>query len=261
MVFQQVADLSKELVSATYSALGILGEDGSLVQFITSGISESGRERIGDPPEGKGILGIVLREWQSFRLHDLTQHRDAGGFPANHPPMRSFLGVPITFRGRVLGNLYFTDRIGSEEFSAGDENIVSLFAAQAAVAIENARLYEAETRRSAQLDVLNLMGRELTRIFDLGRLLEKVAESLREGFQYQNVQIFWVDRENKAIEVRAVAGSWRGRSLWGPIGPWTAASLPGSPVPARRPCATTYTKIPGTTRWMVSRALLSWRSR
>ena len=211
MVLQQVADLSKELVSATYSALGILGEDGSLVQFITAGISDAGRERIGDPPEGKGILGIVLREGQSLRLHDLTQHPDSGGFLANHPPMRSFLGVPIIFKGRVLGNLYLTDKIGSEEFSAGDENIATLFAAQAAVAIENARLYEAETRRSAQLHVLNLMGRELTRIFDLGRLLEKVAELLREGFQYENVQIFWVDRENNAIEVRAVAGLMAGK--------------------------------------------------
>ncbi len=101
MVLQQVADLSKELVSATYNALGILGEDGSLVQFITAGISDAGRERIGDPPEGKGILGIVLREGQSLRLHDLTQHPDSGGFPATHPPMRSFLGVPIIFKGRV----------------------------------------------------------------------------------------------------------------------------------------------------------------
>ena len=101
MVLQQVADLSKELVSATYSALGILGEDGSLVQFITAGISDAGRERIGDPPEGKGILEIVLREGQSLRLHDLTQHPDSGGFPATHPPMRSFLGVPIIFKGRV----------------------------------------------------------------------------------------------------------------------------------------------------------------
>ena len=101
MVLQQVADLSKELVSATYSALGILGEDGSLVQFITAGISDAGRERIGDPPEGKGILGIVLREGQSLRLHDLTQHPDSGGFYATHPPMRSFLGVPIIFKGRV----------------------------------------------------------------------------------------------------------------------------------------------------------------
>ena len=206
-----MADLSKELVSATYSALGILGKDGSLVQFITSGISEAGRDRIGDPPKGKGILGVVLREEQSLRLHDLTQHPDAGGFPANHPPMRSFLGMPITFKGIVMGNLYLTDKIGAEEFSDDDENIVTLFAAQAAVAIETARLFETETRRSSQLDVLNLMGRELTRIFDLDRLLEKVAELLREGFQYQNVHIFWVDRENNAIQIRALAGLNEGK--------------------------------------------------
>jgi len=211
MVLQQVADLSRELVSATYSALGILGEDGSLVQFITSGISQADRDKIGDPPTGNGILGVVLQEGQSLRLHDLNQHPMSAGFPANHPPMNSFLGVPITFKGIVLGNLYLTDKIGAEEFSADDENIVTLFAAQASVAIENARLYETETRRSAQLDVLNLMGREMTRIFDLDRLLEKVAELMREGFRYQNVQIFWIDRENNAIQVRALAGMVKGK--------------------------------------------------
>ena len=211
MVLQQVADLSRELVSATYSALGILGPDGSLDQFITSGISQPDRHSIGKPPEGKGVLGVVLREGQSIRLADLGQHPESTGFPAYHPDMHSFLGVPITFKGDVLGNLYLTNKVGAEEFSAEDENIVTLFAAQAAVAIENARLFEAETRRSAQLDVLNLMGRELTRIFELDRLLEKVAELLREGFQYHNVQIFWVDRENNAIQVRALAGPVKGK--------------------------------------------------
>jgi len=205
-VLQQVADLSRELVSSTYSALGIMGEDGTLVQFITSGISQEDRDRIGEPPEGKGILGVVLREGQSLRLADLGQHTVSVGFPANHPSMRSFLGVPITFKGVVLGNLYLTNKIGADEFSADDENIVTLFAAQAAVAIENARLFEAETRRSTQLDVLNLMGRELTRIFDLDLLLKKVAALLCEGFQYQNVQIFWVDLESNSIQIRALAG-------------------------------------------------------
>ena len=210
-VLQQVSDLSRELVSATYSALGILGEDGSLIQFITSGISQPDRELIGEPPRGRGVLGVVLKEGQFLRLHDINQHPASAGIPANHPPMNSFLGVPITYKGTVLGNLYLTDKIGAEEFSVEDENIVTLFAAQAAVAIENARLYETETRRSAQLDVLNLMGRELTRIFDLDRLLEKVAELLRDGFQYQNVQIFWVDLESNAITVRALAGSVEGK--------------------------------------------------
>ena len=206
MALQQVSDLSRELVSATYSALGILGEDGSLVQFITSGISQSGQDLIGDPPQGKGVLGVALKEGQPLRLHDLRQHPESAGFPAHHPPMKSFLGVPITFKGKVLGNLYLTDKIGSDEFSADDENIVTLFAAQAAVAIENARLFETENRRSYQLNVLNLTGRELTPIFDLDRLMAKVAELLREGFQYQNVQILWVDRENNTMQVRALTG-------------------------------------------------------
>ena len=118
MVLQQVSDLSRELVSATYSALGILGEDGSLVQFITSGISQSGQDLIGDPPQGKGVLGVALKEGQPLRLHDLRQHPESAGFPAHHPPMKSFLGVPITFMGKVLGNLYLTDKIGADEFSA-----------------------------------------------------------------------------------------------------------------------------------------------
>lgn len=113
MVLQQVAGLSRESVSATYSALGIMGQDGSLVQFITSGISQRDRDRIGKPPEGKGVLGVVLRDGQSLRLSDLSQHPEAAGFPANHPGMRSFLGVPITFKGVVLGNLYLTDKIGA----------------------------------------------------------------------------------------------------------------------------------------------------
>ena len=177
-----------------------------MAQFITSGISQENRDRIGTPPEGRGVLGVVLKEGQSLRLADLRHHPVSSSFPDHHPDMRSFLGVPITFKGVVLGNLYLTNKIGAEEFSTEDENIVTLFAAQAAVAIENARLFETETRRSAQLDVLNLMGRELTRIFDLGLLLQKVAQLLREGFRYQNVRIFWVDRENNSIEVRAVAG-------------------------------------------------------
>ena len=215
VVLQQVADLSRELVSAKYSALGILGEDGSLVQFITSGISQADQDRIGNRPQGKGILGLVLQEGQPLRLPDLSQHPEATGFPPNHPPMRSFLGVPIIFNGVVLGNLYLTDKNYADDFSIDDENIVTLFAAHAAVAMENARLFESEIRRSAQLDVLNRVGRELTRIFDLETLLNKVAELLREGFQYQNVRILWVDRESNSIQVRAMSGLPKGKILLG----------------------------------------------
>ncbi|MDA0264766.1 MAG: GAF domain-containing sensor histidine kinase [Chloroflexi bacterium] len=218
-VLQQVADLSRELASARYAALGIVGEDGSLAQFITSGMSQETRDLIGDPPKGNGVLGVVLRDSQSLRIADLSQHPDSSGFPANHPPMRSFLGVPIAFKGTVLGDLYLTDKIGAEEFSSDDENIVTLFAAQAAVAIESARLFETESRRSAQLNVLNLMGQVLTRIFDLDILLDQVAELLRKGFNYENVQIFSVDHDNNAIQVRAMAGMIDGKFPKGTLRP------------------------------------------
>ncbi|MEK7807056.1 MAG: GAF domain-containing protein, partial [Chloroflexota bacterium] len=160
VVLQKVADLSRELSGASYSALGVVGEDGKLVQFVTSGISQRGRERIGRIPEGKGVLGVVLKEGKPLRLADLTQHPASVGIPPYHPKMKSFLGVPIIFKGRVLGDLYLTNKIGAEEFSQDDETLVTLFAAQAAVVIENARLFENEARRSAQLDLLNRLGRE-----------------------------------------------------------------------------------------------------
>ena len=214
-VLQMATDLSRELVRASYSALGVLGEDGKLVQFITSGITQRGRNRIGRIPEGQGVLGTVLRHDMPLRLKDLEAHPDSVGVPPNHPRMKSLLGVPIVYKGRVLGNIYLTNKIGAEEFSQDDENLVTLFAAQAAVAIENARLFEDASRRSAQLDVLNRAGRELTSILDLDKLLHAVAELLRQGFNYPSVQVFWVDRANQVLQVRAIAGLIQG---FGPLG-------------------------------------------
>lgn len=206
VVLQKVTDLSRELVRASYSALGVLGDEDKLVRFITSGISQRGRDRIGRIPEGRGILGVVLRQQTPLRIADLTQHPQSVGIPPNHPRMKSFLGVPIVYKGRALGNIYLTNKIGAEEFSQDDQNLVTLFAAQAAVAIENARLFEDESRRSAQLDVLNRAGRELTSIFDLDELFNAVAQLLREGFNYQNIQVYWVDGANNQLQVRAVVG-------------------------------------------------------
>ena len=219
-VLQNVTDLSRELVGASYSALGVLGESDSLVQFITSGISQRGRERIGRIPEGKGVLGVVIQDGKPLRLADLTQHPEAVGLPQNHPRMKSFLGIPISYKGRMLGNLYLTNKIGAEEFSQSDETLVTLFATQAAVAIENARLFENESRRSAQLDFLNRAGRELTRIFDLDQLLHRVAELLREGVAYQNVQVYWVDQANNTLQLRALAGLAHDRVPLGLDRPW-----------------------------------------
>ena len=208
-VLQNVADLSRELVGASYSALGVLGTDGRLVQFITSGISEEERDRIGRPPEGGGVLGVVIRDGRPLRLRDLAEHPQSVGFPPNHPIMKSFLAVPITYKGRVLGNLYLTNKIGAEEFSQDDEAIVTIFASQAAITIENARLFQIEGRRSAQLNALNRIGRELTGILDLDQLLQRLAELLQESFDYRNVQVAWVAEGNGSLQVRAVAGPLR----------------------------------------------------
>ncbi|MCI0846656.1 MAG: GAF domain-containing sensor histidine kinase [Chloroflexi bacterium] len=234
-VLQNIADLSRELVGASYSALGVVGENDTLVQFITSGISKRGRERIGRIPEGKGVLGVVLRMGKPLRLADLNQHPEAVGLPQNHPMMKSFLGVPISYKGHLLGNLYLTNKIGAEQFSQGDETLVTLFATQAAVAIENARLFETEYRRSAQLDFLNRAGRELTRIFDLDQLLQRVAELLQEGFGYQNVQVYWVDQDNSTLQLRALAGLVHDRVLLGIDRTWEEgvagrAASSGQPV-------------------------------
>ena len=141
-VLQQVVDAAREVVGARYAALGVLGEDRkSLVQFVTSGLDEATREKIGDLPRGRGLLGHVIQEGTPVRTGDINRHAERFGFPPHHPPMKSFLGVPVKGRGGVFGNLYLTEKIDASEFSAEDESIAILLASQAAVAVENARLY------------------------------------------------------------------------------------------------------------------------
>ena len=142
-VLRRIVDLAAELAGARYAALGIPGPDGELTSFLTSGMTEAEEGRIGHPPRGRGILGLLLAEPRTIRLVDLSTHPASVGFPPNHPPMRSFLGVPIVARGHVLGNLYLTEKRFGGEFTDEDARLVELLARHAAVAIENARLYSA----------------------------------------------------------------------------------------------------------------------
>ena len=132
-------------------------------------------------PRGRGILGVLIREARPLRLHDLRDDPRSVGFPPNHPPMRSFLGVPIVLRGVAYGNLYLTEKQGGEDFTAEDEELVTMLAAQAAVAIENARLYESATRWLRQLESLNEVGNALVGEFELDRLLALVTDRLRDA--------------------------------------------------------------------------------
>jgi signal transduction histidine kinase len=142
-VLQRVVDSAREVVGARYAALGVLTDDAAgLREFVTSGMTEAERARIGDLPKGRGLLGCVIREPKPVRTGDITRHPARYGFPPNHPVMKSFLGVPVAIEGRVFGNLYLTEKIGAAEFDAEDEAIAVFLAAKAAVAVENARLHE-----------------------------------------------------------------------------------------------------------------------
>lgn len=140
-VLNRIVELARSVSGAKYAALGVPGAGGDLESFITAGIGPAEKEAIGDLPRGRGVLGALMTERRSMRMRDISQHPSSVGFPANHPPMRSFLGVPIRARGKVLGNLYLTEKRFADEFTAEDERLVELLARHAAVAIENAQLY------------------------------------------------------------------------------------------------------------------------
>ena len=139
---RRIIEAACSLVDAQYGALGVLNADRTeLVQFITVGIDDDGRRAIGELPKGHGILGLLIADPRPLRLPDLNEHPDSFGFPPNHPPMTSFLGVPIKVRGEVFGNLYLTDKQSAEVFTDIDEELTIALAAAAGVAIENANLH------------------------------------------------------------------------------------------------------------------------
>jgi signal transduction histidine kinase len=180
-LLERLVAAAVELTGARYGALGVIDRAGSqLERFITTGIDDETRTAIGDPPHGRGILGVLIRDTTPLRLHDLTEDARSVGFPPNHPPMRSFLGVSVMLRGVAYGNLYLTEKEGGENFTDEDQELVTLLAAQAAVAIENARLYESATQWSQQLESLIEVGNALATETDLDRLLDLVARRLRE---------------------------------------------------------------------------------
>jgi signal transduction histidine kinase len=139
------------LAGARYGALGVIGPDGKLVEFITDGLTVEEHRRIGDLPTGRGVLGLLIDEPEPIRLRDIAEHPRSFGFPPNHPPMRTFLGVPIRTREQVFGNLYLTEKRAGAEFTAEDEELVIALAVAAGVAIDNARLYAAAERRQRWL--------------------------------------------------------------------------------------------------------------
>ena len=207
-VLLKLIETAASLTGARYAALGVLDPGAPrLERFLTTGIDDETQRAIGDLPTGRGILGVLIRDVAPLRLRDLCQDPRSVGFPPGHPPMRSFLGVPVVLRGVAYGNLYLTEKADGADFTQDDEDTVVLLASQAAVAIENARLYEAATRWSAQLESLNEVMSALVGEFELPKLLQLVTENLRDLLHARVVTIAMPHLGGARIEAASGGGA------------------------------------------------------
>lgn len=184
-VLQLIVDRVRDLARAQYAALGVVGPQGVIDSFITSGISDQQRAKIGSLPRGRGLLGLIIRENRSFRIDDIATDPRRSGFPAHHPEMHAFLGVPLWSKGLSIGNLYLTNKRGGLSFSEGDQRLVEMFALHAAIAIENARLHE-EVERLAIVDERQRIGRDLhdsiiQSLYAVGLSLEDLPDLMSEN--------------------------------------------------------------------------------
>jgi signal transduction histidine kinase len=188
-VLLRIVELAVDLTGARYGALGVLTPDGgSIEDFITVGITPEQRAALGDPPTGHGLLGALTREERPLRIADIGSDPRSVGFPPNHPPMTSLLGARIIGRGTVFGNIYLTDKQGAEMFDEEDERVLVVLATQAAIAVENARLYDETERKGRELQRLQVLeereriGKELhdgviQSLFAVGMRLQGLASS------------------------------------------------------------------------------------
>lgn len=180
-LLERLVLVATDLTGAKYGALGVIDGSGrGLERFVNTGVDEKTRRTIGELPRGRGVLGALISDAKPLRLHDLADDPRSVGFPPGHPPMRSFLGVPILLRGVAYGNFYLTEKTDGEDFTDEDQEIARLLAAQAAVAIENARLYEATMQWSKQLESLDEVGNAIATETDIGALLALIARRLRD---------------------------------------------------------------------------------
>ena len=206
VVLHRIVEAAVALVDARYGALGVVDGGGrALSQFITVGVDDTTVRALGAPPTGHGVLGEVLRDPRPLRLSDLTTHDASVGFPAGHPPMRSFLGVPVRVGDTVFGNLYLTEKRGDQEFTDEDQTVVQALAVAAGIAVQNARLYDTSRRRGAWMEA----GREISTSLLSGTeredvialVVERACDLLDAG-----VAFVAVDRPGGGLELEASCG-------------------------------------------------------
>ncbi|MEH1031520.1 GAF domain-containing sensor histidine kinase [Micromonospora profundi] len=217
---QRIVQAACELVGARYGALGVVGPDRMLHDFIVHGITPEQHEQIGDLPHGRGVLGLLIDDPRPLRMPDITKHPLSYGFPANHPPMHTFLGVPVLIREQVFGNLYLAEKNGGAQFTDDDEEIVVALAAAAGVAIENARLYALAHRRerwlAATAEITTVLLGEVRRT----DALTLVARRAREVAEAELALVLLHDADTDQFTVEVVDGSdEQARALVGTVLP------------------------------------------
>ena len=222
---QRIVQAAVDLVDARYGALGVLGPREGLSEFVYVGISPEERARMGHLPEGRGLLGLLIRHPQLIRLPDLSQHPASVGFPSHHPPMRSFLGAPVRVRNEVFGNLYLTEKRNAAEFTSEDEVVLQALAAAAGVAVDNARLFEQARMRQRWLEASSEIRAELLAGTSVEDALRLVAQRALELSAAASVLILLTGEDNRAkLTVRTGAGE-RCHPLVGSTIPATAPAV------------------------------------
>ena len=208
-VLLRIIEVAAELVDADYGALGVLDERGTrLAQFITTGLDDETRAKIGHLPEGHGILGLLIVDAKPIRLPDLREHPDSFGFPPHHPVMRSFLGVPVRVRGKVFGNLYLCDKAGGDVFTDIDEEMITALAGAAGIAIDNARLH-ARVAELAMFEDRERIARELhdtviQRLFATGLALQATQRLVEKPEVATRIQAMVEDLDTTVRHIRSV---------------------------------------------------------
>jgi signal transduction histidine kinase len=185
VILQKLVEIARTQVNSRYAALSVLNHEGKIEQFVTTGIGDAERARIGHIPEGHGLLAVLLREGESLRLDDMSRDPRSCGFPPHHPPMKSLLGVPVLLKGRIIGNLYLTDKQGGGSFEDSDEQILRMLATQAAAAIETSRLHQ-QLESLARLEereriAMDLHDGVIQSVYATALHLEDAADKLEYG--------------------------------------------------------------------------------
>jgi signal transduction histidine kinase len=206
-VLQRIVSAACELVDAKYGALGVIGAEGDLAEFVHEGIDDATVRAIGHLPEGRGILGQLITSPVPLRLADLSQHEASVGFPANHPPMHSFLGVPVRLRDRVFGNLYLCEKRSGEPFTAEDEALVIALAGAAGAAVGNARLYRETQQRARSLAALQEIALALLAGTDADDLLQLIATQAREILDADTATITLPEQAGPSMTIAVAVGA------------------------------------------------------